>query len=115
MQLRPQLRLRTSRSFRVAVAYRTNHADSRDTASPGIRAEADLIWGATVERPVGHDGVVLLDVAGDELLDGRKRIERMQVQPCVLQASPPGLDHRVRVRHPQTGDSFKALGETPVL
>ena len=40
--------------------------------------------------------IVLVDIEGDQVPHGGDRIERVQVQPLVLDHSPPGLDQRVR-------------------
>jgi hypothetical protein len=75
-------------------------------ASPGVelvrdvsaRSEVHLIRRLVAEGGVGEAGVVLLDVERDELPERREAVERVEVEPLVLERSPPGLDHRVRER-----------------
>jgi len=40
--------------------------------------------------------VVLVDIEGHQLANRGNRIERVQIQPLVLEHPPPGLDGRVR-------------------
>ncbi len=40
--------------------------------------------------------VVLVDIEGDQVPHGGDRVQRVQVQPLVLDHSPSGLDQRVR-------------------
>jgi len=40
--------------------------------------------------------VVLVDIECNQVPHGGGRVERVQVQPLVLDHSPPGLDQRVR-------------------
>ena len=39
---------------------------------------------------------MLVDIEGNQVPHGGGRVERVQVQPLVLDHSPPGLDQRVR-------------------
>ena len=41
-------------------------------------------------------GVVLVDIEDHQLPNRGNRVERVQIQPLVLEHSPPGLDQRVR-------------------
>lgn len=58
-------------------------------------AEVDLVGRLAAEGRVRHDGVVLVDVEGDEIANSGEAIKLVQVEPVVLQGAPPGLDHGV--------------------
>ena len=55
-----------------------------------------LIGRLALERRMGNDSVVLVHVEGCLLAHVVDRIEVVQVQPPVLQHSPPRFDHAVR-------------------
>ena len=48
-------------------------------------SEIHLVGCLASESGMRNDGVVLLDVEFDELLKGSERVERMQIEPAVLQ------------------------------
>jgi len=58
--------------------------------------EVHLIGRLALERTVRHRLVVLRHVERDELPDHRQVVERVQVQPLVLEDAPPRFDQRVR-------------------
>ena len=60
-------------------------------------AEVHLVGRLAPERRVGETRVVLGDVELDEGAHLRRRGQRVQEEPAVLEDSPPRLDHRVRV------------------
>jgi hypothetical protein len=62
-----------------------------------------LIWRLAGEGRTRNHGVVLLDIEGDELLQGREAVELVQVEPAVFQGPPPRLDHRIREAHLDLG------------
>ena len=57
--------------------------------------------------------VVLLDIEGDQLPNGRNAVERVEIQPLVLEDSPPGFDERVRELDLRLGkERFRRLDAT---
>ena len=60
------------------------------------RAEVHFVWSLAAECWVGHLGVVLLNEERHECAQPLYRVERVQVQPLMLQGTPKRLDHRVR-------------------
>ena len=59
--------------------------------------EVHLVGCLTSKRRVGEIRVVLLDIEPDETLQCTDGVETIQVQPLVLERSPPRLDEGVRV------------------
>ena len=55
-----------------------------------------LIGRLAGEGRMRNHRVVPLHIEADELLQGRKGVELVQVEPAVFQGTPPCLDHRVR-------------------
>ena len=49
-------------------------------------------------------GVVLVHVESDQVLNRADGIERVQIQPLMLQRSPPRFDHRVGIRDIRHGE-----------
>ncbi len=62
-------------------------------------AEEHLGWRLPRERRVRHDGVVLLDEVRNQVAHRRDGIEGVEVEPLVLERSPEGFNHGVRVRN----------------
>jgi len=58
-------------------------------------SEIHLVGCLARESGMRNDGVVLLDIEFDKLLKGSERIERMQIEPAVLQRPPPGLNQGI--------------------
>jgi hypothetical protein len=59
-----------------------------------------------------NDGVVLLNVEFDELLKGSERVERMQIEPAVLQRPPPGFDQGIGIADLDLGEYTAQLSKT---
>ena len=72
-----------------------------------------LIGRLALERRMGNDSVVLVHVEGCLLAHVVDRIEIVQVQPPVLQHSPPRFDHAVREYDVDLGQD--ALDRTTAL
>ena len=49
-------------------------------------------------------GIVLVHVEGDQVLNRADGIERVQIQPLMLQRTPPRFDHRVGIRDIRHGE-----------
>jgi hypothetical protein len=86
------------------------------SSGPGIRtaggktgrdlvptAEVHLIGSLAGEGSVRKDGVVLIDIEGDQLLQCGEGVKLVQVQPGVLERTPPGFDHGIREGHLDLG------------
>ena len=58
-------------------------------------AEVHLVRSLTTERGVGKASVVFLDVERDESTDRSESVERVEVEPLVLENSPPRLDQGI--------------------
>ena len=71
-------------------------AGSKLSGNVVTTTQIHLIWRLAGEGRMRNHGVVLLHIAGDELLRGREGVELVQVEPAVFQGAPPSLDHRVR-------------------
>ncbi len=59
-------------------------------------AEVHLIRRLSSECRMGEARIVLFNIERDEVFDCGDRVERVQVQPLVLQCPPPSLDQGVR-------------------
>ena len=57
-------------------------------------------------------GVVLLDVEFDQLLQGSETVERMQIEPAVLERAPPGFDQGIGIADLNLGKYAAQLSET---
>ena len=89
----------------MATSTRILDLESPTASVPLRRSEAvrdlasfsavHLIRRLAPKRGVGETGVVLLDVELDEAPDLGDRVELVQEEPVVLEASPPCLDERV--------------------
>src|SRR5437867_768450 len=86
-----------SRSVRLQ-ASRTRRPPPRIELARDVAAgsEVDLVRRLAVEGGMRETAVVFLDVERDEPPERRDGVERVEVEPLVLERSPPGLDHRVR-------------------
>jgi hypothetical protein len=61
--------------------------------------EIDLVRSLPLERRVGHHLIVLPHVEVYETARGLDTVERVQIEPRVLERSPEGLDQRVAKRN----------------
>lgn len=61
-----------------------------------VGSEVHLIWRLSLKSRMGETSVVFRDVERDESLKRRNRVERVEIEPLMLQRSPPGLNHGVR-------------------
>ena len=59
-------------------------------------AEVHLVGRLAGERRMRHLGVVLLDEEGDQRLEVSHGVERVEIEPLMLERAPPGLDDRIR-------------------
>gem|GEM_PF-4831845 len=78
----------------------------------GTGAGVHLVGRLAVEGGMGNDGVVLLDVNGNQALHGGEDVERMEVEPPVFQRTPPRLDQRVGQGDFDLGKDPSELTET---
>jgi len=53
--------------------------------------------------------IVGFDVERDEATKGSKAVQRMEVEPSVLQGSPEGLDHRIGKRDLDLGQDARQV------
>jgi len=60
------------------------------------RAEVHLVGRLAGERRMRHLPVVLLEEEGDQRFEMSHGVERVQVEPLMLERSPPSLDDRIR-------------------
>jgi hypothetical protein len=49
-----------------------------------------------MESRMGHPGIVLLDVELHEGAEPLDRVQRVEVQPLMLERAPERFDHRIR-------------------
>ena len=61
---------------------------------------------------MGNYGVVLLDVECDQFLKGSEGVERMQIEPAVLQRAPPGLNQGIGEADLDLGEYAAQLSKT---
>ena len=68
------------------------------TRNMSAGSKVHLVRRLTMESRMREVGIVLLNVERDEFLECRYGVELVQVEPLVLERSPPGLDHGIRER-----------------
>ena len=76
------------------------------------RAEVHFVRGLARESWMWHLGVVLLDEKRHESAEALDRVERVDVQPLMLERPPECLDHRVGIGNIDLGeDTLQARAE----
>jgi hypothetical protein len=93
-------------AMRAGSARRQRFMSHHDALAPRVRLGGNsTVIGPPpaalgVTRRLFRAGVavagVLLDVERDQFPDGRDIVQRIEVQPLMLEHAPPGLDHRIR-------------------
>ena len=73
--------------------------------------EVHLVGGLASEGGVRDDGIVLVDVERDQLLQASESVELVQGQPAMLERTPESLNHGIREADLNLGKNPTELAE----
>jgi len=76
-------------------------------------AEVHFIRRLASEGGMWNDGIVLLDIERDQLLERRECVQLVQKQPAMLHGPPQGLDHGIGIADLDLGEDAVQLPESP--
>ena len=75
-------------------------------------AEVHFIRRLASEGGMWNDGIVLLDIERDQLLERRECVQLVQKQPAMLHGPPQGLDHGIGISDLDLGEDAVQLPES---
>src|SRR5664279_3562844 len=75
-------------------------------------AEVHFIRRLASEGVMWNDGIVLLDIERDQLLERRECVQLVQKQPAMLHGPPRGLDHGIGIADLDLGKNAPKLSKT---
>lgn len=75
-------------------------------------SEVHFVGCLASEGCMRNNGVVLLHEECDQLLKGSEGVERMQVEPAMLERPPPCFDHGIGIADLDLGEYAAQLSET---